>query len=67
MKQMHVPRMIGHFPYKSCMDVYGCALSSMVGTPGILSKTACFCVYISVAIGERENGKSWSKTTEKLS
>ena len=23
-----------HFPYKSCMDVHGCALSSMVGNPG---------------------------------
>ena len=28
-------RMVSHFPYKSCMDVYGCALSSMVGNTGV--------------------------------
>ena len=35
--------MIGHFPYKSCMDVYGCALSSMVGNPGIAFFSGALC------------------------
>ena len=35
-KRTYVLSMISHFPYKSCIDVYGWALSSMVGNPGLI-------------------------------